>query len=213
MLSQFTEKLTLIDQKSVTRRFIFGAMVVFQMSLTSLAFAEKPAWYRYYDSKGVANISTNVTPNHIRYGYEALDANMRIIQRARPYNVEKDLKQAPQRAEQARQTEADNKLKRAYNNSQVATQKKKDALLVLKKQIAFQQGELKQIQNDRVMFVRQEREFVRKGTNVPDQLKNTLHNNQKNIVAKKESIQSLQTRYRDTEAEYNRIIARLKTFE
>ncbi len=39
---------------------------------------------------------------------------------------------------------------------------------------------------------------------VPAQLKTTLNNNQKNMVAKKEYIQSLQTRYRNTEAEYDR---------
>ena len=33
------------------------------------------------------------------------------------------------------------------------------------------------------------------------------------MVAKKEYIQSLQTRYRNTEAEYDRIISRLKAME
>ncbi|PIL47264.1 hypothetical protein B4N86_21400, partial [Acinetobacter baumannii] len=32
----------------------------------------KAVWYRYYDQHGIANISTSVTPAHIRYGYEAL---------------------------------------------------------------------------------------------------------------------------------------------
>lgn len=61
--------------------------------------------------------------NHIRYGYEALDSNMQVIQRARPYNAEKDAQYAPQRAAAAKQRESDLKLKRAYTNSQVATQK------------------------------------------------------------------------------------------
>nr|WP_228147422.1 hypothetical protein [Acinetobacter sp. ANC 3813] len=189
--------------------------------LTSQAiFAAAPAsqqhkavWYRYYDSKGVANISTNVTPNHIRHGYEALDQNMQVIKRNNPYNAEADIKQAPQRAVQARQRDADNKLKRAYGSSATASQKKKDALTVINKQLVFQQDQLKQLQNDRILFVRQEREHFRKGETVPAQLKTTLTNNQKNIVAKKEYIQSLQTSYRNTAAEYDRIITRLKALE
>ena len=63
------------------------------------------------------------------------------------------------------------------------------------------------------MFVRQEREYSRKGQPVPAQLQSILNNNQKNIVAKKQDIQSLQTRYRNTAAEYDKIITRLKAME
>lgn len=43
--------------------------------------------------------------------------------------------------------------------------KKNESLSQLKKQIAFQQEQMKQLQQDRVMFVRQEREYLRKGNN------------------------------------------------
>ncbi|ANF83152.1 hypothetical protein A3K93_09100 [Acinetobacter sp. NCu2D-2] len=211
-MSQFAEKLACIDKN----KFIKNTVILLTLSLTSAwiyANTQKPKWYRYYDSKGVANISTNVTPNHIRYGYEALDQNMQVIQRARPYNVEADIKQAPQRAIQQQCKAEDAKLKRAYTNSHIATQKKKEALTQLKKQIAFQQEQLKQLQTDRITFVRQEREIARKGKNIPEHLKLTLDTNQKNIINQKENIQSLQSRYRNMEAEYDRIISRLKALE
>lgn len=85
--------------------------MIFQVT-NLYAQSVKPAWYRYYDSRGIANISTNVTPNHIRYGYEALDQNMQVIQRNRAYNSEADIKQAPQRAALAKKNEADLKLKK-----------------------------------------------------------------------------------------------------
>ncbi|HAB42964.1 MAG TPA: hypothetical protein DCE70_05315, partial [Acinetobacter sp.] len=100
-----------------------------------------------------------------------------------------------------------------YTNSHVALQKKNESLSQLKKQIAFQQEQMKQLQQDRVMFVRQEREYLRKGNNPPASLKANLENNQKNLISQKENIQSLQTRYRNMEAEYDRIIARLKALE
>ena len=76
-------------------------MLVWMLLVSTLSIANSPnkaVWYRYYDQHGVANISSNVTPNHIRYGYEALDRNMQVIQRARPYNTESDIQKAPQRA-------------------------------------------------------------------------------------------------------------------
>ena len=214
MRSKFSANHTYVTDKKMTQKLIALLVLV---ALTPLTFAtnspQKPTWFRYYDNKGVANVSTNVTPNHIKYGYEALDQNMQVIKRNRPYNAEADIKQAPQRAVAAQKLAADTQLKRAYNNSSVASQKKKEILTGISKQLIFQQQQLKQLQEDRIMFVRQEREYSRKGQPVPAPLQSTLNNNQKNIVAKKQDIQSLQTRYRNTAAEYDRIIARLKAME
>ncbi|WP_347455267.1 hypothetical protein [Acinetobacter thermotolerans] len=218
-MRQLGEKPASLDQvKSIFKKTAILTTLLLQAALTTTVAAsntapDKAKWYRYYDSKGVPTISTNVTPNHIRYGYEALDANMQVIQRAKPYNVEADIRQAPKRAAQVKQQVEDQKLKRAYNNSQTAIQKKNETLSQLKKQIEFQQEQMKQLQKDRVSFVRQEREYLRKGQTVPAHLKTTLANNEKNLHAQKENIQSLQTRYRNKEAEYDRIIQRLKALE
>lgn len=214
MQSQFKYKLAFIAQRKMNFRFIFLSFFFLQATMASAEnLPPKATWYRYYDSKGVANISTSVTPDHIRHGYEALDQNMQVIQRNRAYNSEADIKQAPQRAAHARQQATDLKLKKAYGNSQVALTKRNDALAYIKKQIAFQQEQLKQLQTDRIYFKRQQIEHLRKAESIPSSLKNTIDNNQKNIEAKKLMIQSLQKSYRTTQAEYDNIIARLKMLE
>ncbi|MEG1272272.1 MAG: hypothetical protein RSD50_03610 [Acinetobacter sp.] len=213
MQSQFKQKLAFIGQKKMTRKFILLVVMIFQSVYLSAEGPVKPTWYRYYDHKGVANISTSVTPNHIRFGYEALDQNMQVIQRNRPYNSEADAKKAPQRAAQARQNAADLKLKKAYGNAQVALTKKNESLKGIKKQIIFQQDQLKQLQNDRIYFKRQEMEHLRKGQGIPAVLKSTLDNNQKNIKERKDNIEVLQSYYRNTQTKYDNIITRLKTLE
>lgn len=213
MQSQFKQKLAFIGQKKMTRKFILLVVMIFQSVYLSAQGPLKPTWYRYYDHKGVANISSNVTPNHIRFGYEALDQNMQVIQRNRPYNSEADAKKAPQRAAQARQNAADLKLKKAYGNAQVALTKKNESLKGIKKQIIFQQDQLKQLQNDRIYFKRQEIEHLRKGQGIPAVLKSTLDNNQKNIKERKDNIEVLQSYYRNTQTKYDNIITRLKTLE
>lgn len=213
MQIQFNSKLALILAKTMTQKFILCLLVLAPLFSVSAQTPSKAKWYRYYDSKGVANISTNVTPNHIRHGYEALDQNMQVIQRAKAYNVEKDIKLAPQRAAQAKQQEADIKLQRAYNNSKVATEKRDTALAATQKQMQFHQDQLKQLQTDRIAFKRQEMEYQRKGKNVPKSLQDMLENNERNIHDKRQAIQALQAHARKTQADYAQIISRLVTLE
>ena len=173
----------------------------------------KAMWYRYYDQNGIANVSTSVTPEHIRYGYEALDRNMQVIKRNRPYNANKDAQQSAQRESIARQREQDLRLKRAYGNTQIATEKREQVLENLKKQLNYQQEQLQQLQKDKIGFKRQEMEYHRKGEMLPAQLKNNLDNNAQNINNVKKTIESLRNTYQKTETEYANIIYRLKKLE
>ena len=204
-------------RKTTAKKQIYAVMLcsIFFLSGQVFATTEQPkaVWYRYYDQKGIANISTSVTPSHIRYGYEALDRNMQVIKRIYAYNAEKDAQQSGARASQARQKEQDAKLKRAYSNSSVAINKRDEQLASIKKQIALQQSQLKQLQSDRILFKRQEMEYFRKGNPVPTQIKDRLRFNTENITITKNTIESLQTNYRKTQEDYETIIKRLKTFE
>ncbi|MPW43808.1 hypothetical protein D7V21_13100 [Acinetobacter guerrae] len=206
----------LLEQsKQMTRRSIIAFGLFLWMPIAN-ASSEQPhaVWYRYYDQKGIANISSSVTPAHIRYGYEALDRNMQVIRRNKPYNAEADLRQSRQREALARQREQDLKLKRAYGNVAIATEKQNQALSGIKKQIMSQQDQLKQLQSDRITFKRQEMEYLRKGeSSIPQRLKDQLDQNDQNMANLKKNISSLQNSYRTTQEHYSNIIDRLKTLE
>lgn len=196
---------------------IYVLTVILSIFITTevVASAETPkaTWYRYYDKNGVVNISSSVTPSHIRNGYEALDSNMQVIKRNRAYNAEKDISQSHARAQQARQKESDLKLKKAYGSSQTAVQKREDSLKNINKQITLQKQQLQQIQKDRILFKRQEMEYFRKGKPVPNDLKDRLNYSMQNLTSTKKNITSLQRDYRNTQAQYDTIIKRLKAFE
>ncbi|OTG83829.1 hypothetical protein [Acinetobacter sp. ANC 4648] len=201
---------------SSSKYFIYSFLIITGYTLTSSAFAAEAVqkkWYRYYDKNGVANISTSVTPAHIRNGYEVLGSNMQVIQRNHAYSAEQDVKQSSSRASAARQKEQDAKLKRAYGNIKVAESKRNEQFGSIKKQIALQQDQLKQLQADRINFKRQEMEYFRKGSAVPTQLKNNIKYNTDNINNTKATIESLHTSYSTTQTYYSDIIQRLKVFE
>lgn len=175
--------------------------------------APKAVWYRYYDQHGIANISTSVTPAHIRHGYEALDQNMQVIKKNHPYNSETDLNQSSQRALSARYREEDNKLKKAYSNSKTAVIKRDQALLAIKKQMNYQQEQLNHLQQDKILFKRQEMEYFRKGEKVPERLKALIENNLTNILKVKQTLELLSKNYNHTNNKYENIIERLKKLE
>jgi hypothetical protein len=195
-------------------RFVLSVSLV---TCSALACADTPqtkaAWYRYYDKNGVANISTSVTPAHIKNGYEALDRNMQVIKRNHAYNVEKDLQQSTLRASEVRKLEQDARLKRAYGNSSVATNKRNELLNNLKQQINLQNQNLKQLQSDRIILKRQEMEYYRKGNTVPSTLKDRIKYNAENIDKTKGYMEGLQNNYRQTQNQYDDIINRLKKLE
>ena len=138
---------------------------------------------------------------------------MQVLQRNHAYNAELDIKQSSSRASAARQREQDAKLKRAYSTSKVAESKRDDQFRSIKKQIALQQEQLKQLQADRISFKRQEMESFRKGVPVPNQLKNNIQYNTENIKNTKATIESLNISYRNTQVYYEDIIQRLKALE
>ena len=156
-------------------------LLIYTLSVYADTPPAKAVWYRYYDKNGVANISTSVTPAHIKYGYEALDRNMQVIKRNKAYSVERDLQQSTSRASEVRKLEQDARLKRAYGNSTVATNKKNEILQNIKQQITLQNQNLKQLQNDRISLKRQEMEYYRKGNPVPVILKDRIKYNSENI--------------------------------
>lgn len=182
-------------------------------SFASAAATAKPQWYRYYDQNGIANISTSVTPEHIRFGYEALDQNMQVIQKSQAYNIRMDQAQSSLRAKQAQQKDRDLRLKRAYGNAKTASIKRDKILRNLQKQIDYQQNQLSQLQSDKISFKRQVLEYHRKSQSVPAGLQENIQNNAANIDLVKSSLETLRMSYYRTEIEYADIIQRLKLLD
>ncbi len=195
-------------------RYVSSAVLLTFVSTLSYGQNEvRAVWYRYYDAKGVANISTSVTPNHIRYGYDALDRNMQVIRRNTPYRAEKDNFRSTQRASDAKQRDADATLRRAYGTSSRAQQKQKDTLAHIKKQIIFQQDQINQLQKDRLLFEQQIVDLRKRSKPIPPQIVQTLTNNQINLDAQKKSLAALKANYEKTKNDYDKAIQRLKRIE
>ena len=71
-MSTFFAKSLAVKLKQTKQSLKLGmlALLLFPSAPLMADNQNKAVWYRYYDQQGVANISSNVTPNHIRHGAE-----------------------------------------------------------------------------------------------------------------------------------------------
>ncbi|MCH4246358.1 MAG: hypothetical protein LKF82_00745 [Acinetobacter populi] len=211
--SPLPNQLQLVIVKTVAL-FLF----IFSPLCSTSIFAEtlqqpKTMYYRYYDNNGVATVSKNVSPTHIRRGYEALDRNMAVIYKVPAYSVEADLKQERTRAVQSEEARKDQVLKRSYRNVAYATQKKTEALAVLQKQINQQYQQMRQLQTDRGNYLKQRSNYILDKKPVPAQLQKTLDNNALHIKNTRNTIEQLKSTYVKQEQQFDYIISRLQRME
>lgn len=182
---------------------------VFSKNINNTSLKDQ-RWYRYYDHKGVANISSSITQSHIQYGYETLDQNMQIIKKNDAFNAEKNQKSNILLSTDAQEIKDDLLLKKAYGTSEVAKEKKKMSLDTINNQINFQLNQLKNLQQNRIHLKKIEMEYIRKNQLIPHESIDKLEFNSKNIEQTINNIQMLQQNYMQTEIQFNKIIDRLK---
>lgn len=212
------KNISCLSNQTVILKAVALFLFIFGYVFSSNTWAEtlqkhKTQYYRYYDNNGVATISKNVSPTHIRRGYEALDHNMALIYKVPAYSVEADLKQERSRAIQSEQARKDQVLKRSYRNVAYATQKKKDALAILQKQIDQQYQQMRQLQTDRGNYLKQRSNYILDKKPVPTQLQKMLDNNALHIKNTRSTIEQLKSTYVKQEQQFDDMISRLQKME
>ncbi len=195
------------------KRVFTTTLLIVSSSVFAADAQRKVSWYRYYDQNGVANLSSSVTPNHIRFGYEALDQNLQVVYKNRPYNAENDRREASERQVKSIEQQYDLRLKRAYGNSKTAIIKRAQQLESINLQLNFQKQQLRTLMNEKINYKRQEINYLRKGANTPPSLEQQLSQNNQDIVNVRQIIEELQLKLRETDLQYNKIIARLESLE
>lgn len=215
-----TRKIKFLPYTSTTDFFsklvyVFSLILSIFISNSALSkqMTNDTVWYRYKDSNGVINISSSVSTEHVKYGYEALDQNMQVLKKNPAYKDIRDVKNTSNRTQTAIQNQEDIKLKQAYGSSQMAVRKSNDALSSINKKIRLQGEQLDRTQKNYQLLIKQQNELKSQARPIPPALNKSLLLNSQNIRDMKKNLEFLQTNYRNTQAQYDTIIKRLKTFE
>lgn len=167
-------------------------------------------WYRYYNNNGQPSLSSTITDQHLRYGYEALDRNMQVIKRVPPYSIESYARQKAKRDAEAAQRQDDINLRRTYGSAAQAIVKRDQLLADMASRKSYLQTQLAGLQRMLSKDIAQAATYERQGKPIPAMLQKSISDNKKNVLEAQQNIQAISERQQQVIQQYNEIIRRLK---
>ncbi|WP_026469896.1 hypothetical protein [Alkanindiges illinoisensis] len=168
-------------------------------------------WYRYYNGSGQPSLSSTITDQHLKYGYEALDRNMQVIKRVPPYSTESYARQKAKRDAEAAKRQADMNLRRTYGSATQAVAKRNQMLADMASRKSYLQTQLAGLQRMLSKDIAQAATYERQSKPVPAMLQKSITDNKKNVLEAQQNIQAINERQQQVIQQYDDIIRRLKT--
>ncbi len=169
----------------------------------------KIRWYRYYNSNGQPSLSSTITDQHLKYGYEALDRNMQVVKRASPYSADSYAVQKAKRDAQEAKRQSDLSLKKTYGSATQAAAKRDQILADMGSRKVYLQAQLTSLQRALGSDIAQAAVFERQGKSIPAGLQKSLDTNRKNVADAEQNIRAISERQQQVRQEYEEIIRRL----
>ncbi|ESK38128.1 hypothetical protein P256_02052 [Acinetobacter nectaris CIP 110549] len=168
-------------------------------------------WYRYYDRQGVPTISTSISPEHIRYGYDVINNNMETIRQVPALQNTEIARQKKEK--EAEQEAIDNRMQQIYTHSSIAQKRKRNLLRGIQDQISLQRKQYDSLQDYLRDLRGEEFSILYDKKTVPKSLKDSIEDTNYKIARSQKKVTDLQAQYQQTEQQYDKIIARLKKLE
>jgi DNA repair exonuclease SbcCD ATPase subunit len=169
-------------------------------------------WYRTY-VQGVPVLSSTITEQHLRYGYEVLDKNMVVVKRVAPYTAEDYAKQKALRDKQEAQRQADRNLKEVHISSVNATTQRDRILAEMTAREQFLQAQLADLNKELAQEVATAASFERRQTKIPFAVQQRLEDKRTQVAQMEKNLDALKQRQSEISTQYNQIIQRLTYLE
>ena len=169
----------------------------------------KARWYRYYDSNGRPNLSSTITDQHLKYGYQALDSNMQVIKSARPYSPDSYAVQKAKRDALEAKRQYDMNLKRTYGSASQAAAKRDQILADMASRKVYLQAQLVSLQRALGSDIAQAAVYERQRKAIPVTLQKSLDTNRKNVADAAQNIKAISERQQQIRQQYDETINRL----
>lgn len=183
-------------------------MTIAIMVAPNFAWAD---WYRYYDASGKPTISTSVTANHIKHGYEVLNSQMYVVRRVPPSNQAIEKRQLQQAQANRNQQQELQRLRQAYGSSASAMRKRDEVLKKMNDQLTFYNTQYNQLLSTNRNLQSQQSNYTRQGQAVPVSIAQALTKNTQALHNISNNIRVLQQQINKTSTEYQQVIQTLKT--
>jgi chromosome segregation ATPase len=173
----------------------------------------KARWYRYYNSNGTPNLSSVITQEHVKNGYEALNSSMQVIKRVPPFSPESYERAKSERERLEAKRQDDRNLVATHVSSVQATAKRDQLLLDMAGRAQYLGTQLAAIQMELATDVAAAAAYERRQQTVPTAVSQRMADKRTQIEQMQNNINALQKRQDDVKAQYGQIISRLQYLE
>ncbi len=188
-------------------------LLFISLVICTSAYAKENRWYRYYDNRGIPAISTSVSEQHLKYGYEVLDSHMQVVKRYSPFSAEKYAKQQIIREQAIAKKISDRHLVETYVSSGRATLQRDLELGSIKNQIEQREIESKKISETINENVTSAARFDRQNKPIPQLIKSELEKNKLFLVQSNANIEALKVKKELIKKKFGGVIIELKRIE
>lgn len=169
-------------------------------------------WYRTH-ANGVPVLSATITEQHIRNGYEGLDANMQVVKRVPPYSVALQARRKALLDQQNAQRMADRNLVRLYSSSVNAIAQRDRLLRDLHGRRATLEKQLSELTLTHQKDVASAAAYERRGDRIPTTLNHQLSTQQEQMQLLQQNLLALKQQESSTQHQYDQAIQRLVYLE
>lgn len=220
----FAKSDTLAGSLPIFRKFsmkistVSLSVMLFIFSILPAAFADNGTansvrWYRYYNSQGIPTLSSTISEQHLQYGYDSLDKNLRLIRHFPPFSDQKYAQEQAQREQAINRRIAERHLQETYISSDRATLQRDRELGDLDGQINRSQKQSVSLSASLNESITQAANLERQNKPIPLFLKNQLSTNKDLLNQSQNNIAALKIKREQTSKQFNDAIATLKSIE
>jgi hypothetical protein len=193
-------------------------MMLLTFSTLPAAFADNGTansvrWYRYYNSQGIPTLSSTISEQHLQYGYDSLDKNLRLIRHFPPFSGQRYAQEEAQREQAIDRRIAERHLQETYISSDRAIIQRDRELGDLDGQISRSQKQSVELSATLNETVTQAANLERQNKPIPLFLKNQLNTNKDLLIQSLANVAALKVKRDQTSKQFNDAIASLKSIE
>lgn len=194
-----------------------SGILLFVLTTLPLAFADSsnatPRWYRYYNSQGIPTLSSTISEQHLQYGYDSLDKDLRLIRHFAPFSGQKYDREQVQREQAIARRISERHLQETYTSAYRAT-------IQRDREVGDIDGQIKRSQQQSVILSASLNESItlaanleRQNKSIPLYLKNQLKTNKDLLNQSQTNVAALKIKREQTSKQFNDAIATLKVIE
>ncbi|GAC1381263.1 MAG: hypothetical protein NVS3B3_23750 [Aquirhabdus sp.] len=195
----------------------YSGLLLLALTVAPHVFADNgneiPKWYRYYNSQGIPTLSSTISEQHLQYGYDALDKNMRLIKHFSPFSGQNYAKEQAQREQAIAKRIAERHLQETYISSDRATSQRDRELSDLDEQIKRGQQQTISLSTTLNENITQAANLERQNKPIPAYLKKQLSTSKDLLNQSQTNIAALKIKREQTSKQFNDAIATLKSIE